>query len=143
MTPDRWQQIERVYLAALECDDAKERRVFVEAACGNDAALREEVESLLSNEPDAAEFLETPGPNLGVRLPKAVLPRSVEFVLSKRLLQLAVVVPITLLVFSIVKNRDRTVAENPHNVVLRDRIQRCFPKSGTRRRCCCDSGGAC
>ena len=46
MTPDRWREIERVYLAALE-RGADERAAFLAEACGNDGGLRREVESLL------------------------------------------------------------------------------------------------
>jgi eukaryotic-like serine/threonine-protein kinase len=45
MTPDRWREIERLYHAALE-RSAEERAAFLTEACGNDAALRQEVESL-------------------------------------------------------------------------------------------------
>ncbi len=45
MAPERWREIERLYLSALEC--APERRAaFLEDACG-DEDLRREVESLL------------------------------------------------------------------------------------------------
>jgi hypothetical protein len=110
MTPERWQQIEHVYLAALECD-AKKRRVFLKQTCGDDIALREEVESLLSHEPEAAEFLERPGTNLRTGAPRRVLPRGVEYLLSKRLLQVVIVLPVVLLAFSIVENRHRTIAD--------------------------------
>jgi hypothetical protein len=110
MTPDRWQQIERVYLAALE-RDAKKRLVFLDEACGEDAALREEVESLLSHEPDAAEFLESSGPNLRVSDRQSVLPAALGYLLSTRFLQVAVAVPVAFLVFSVVKNRHQTVAD--------------------------------
>ena len=48
MTPERWQEIERLYHAALE-RDADERAAFLAAACGGDEALRHEVESLLAH----------------------------------------------------------------------------------------------
>jgi len=47
MTPLRWQQIENVYDAVLE-RDASRRAAFLAEACGGDADLRNEVESLLA-----------------------------------------------------------------------------------------------
>jgi serine/threonine-protein kinase len=58
MTPDRWQQIERVYLDALACDTPR-RAVMLDEACAGDVDLRREVESLLAHEPDVARFLES------------------------------------------------------------------------------------
>lgn len=46
MKPEHWVQVEQLYHAALEQDDA-ERRAFLENACGDNDALRREVESLL------------------------------------------------------------------------------------------------
>ena len=46
MESDRWQQIEELYLAALDQEES-ERHLFVAEACGLDDALRAEVESLL------------------------------------------------------------------------------------------------
>ena len=68
MTPERWSEIERLYHAATSHDAAK-RSAFLADACGEDDALRQEVESLLSLESSAEEFLSTPalpGVNLGV-----------------------------------------------------------------------------
>ena len=45
MTPSRWQEIERVYGAALE-RPLEERDAFLRQACGDDAGLRRMVESL-------------------------------------------------------------------------------------------------
>ncbi len=47
MTPERWQQIERLYHEAL-ARDASERDSFVASACGGDEMLRREVASLLA-----------------------------------------------------------------------------------------------
>ena len=44
MAGERWQQVEALYQAALE-RDAAERDRFLEERCGDDRALREEVES--------------------------------------------------------------------------------------------------
>ena len=45
ITPERWQQIERLYHSALE-HDSSQRGAFLQQACAGDDALREEVESL-------------------------------------------------------------------------------------------------
>ncbi len=58
MTPERWQQIEQLLQAALERAPA-ERAEFIESACGGDAKLREEVDSLLASEHEAKDFLES------------------------------------------------------------------------------------
>ncbi len=50
-TPDRWSHVEALYHAARE-RDAGERAAFLDAACGADADLRREVESLLAQPTD-------------------------------------------------------------------------------------------
>ena len=73
MTPERWQAVRELLDAALE-RALPERSAFLTAACGADAALRSEVESLLAADRDAAGFLERPAawpaaePNLVERL---------------------------------------------------------------------------
>jgi serine/threonine protein kinase len=59
MTPERWQEIERVYHAALERSN-HDRAAFLVEACGDDDALRLEVESLLAQEAGAAGFMSVP-----------------------------------------------------------------------------------
>ena len=59
LTTGRWQQIESLCHAALARPVA-ERSAFLAEACGNDAALRGEVESLVARAASAASFLETP-----------------------------------------------------------------------------------
>ncbi len=56
---DRRRRIEEVCDAALD-RDAHERAAFVAAACGSDAALRQEVESLLAHAQRAEGFLAAP-----------------------------------------------------------------------------------
>jgi serine/threonine protein kinase/tetratricopeptide (TPR) repeat protein len=58
VTAERWQQIERVYLAALACDESG-RPAMLEHACVGDAELRREVETLLAQEPRVDQFLES------------------------------------------------------------------------------------
>jgi len=57
VTPERWQQVKAVLDGALERDPA-ERLVYLDEACGRDAELREEVESLLA--PEIGDFIEEP-----------------------------------------------------------------------------------
>ena len=69
MTPERWREIERLYHAALE-RSPEERAAFLTDACGHDAALRREVDSLLEYQSRARDFIETPAG--GRRLSAAV-----------------------------------------------------------------------
>ncbi|MFN7945461.1 MAG: protein kinase [Blastocatellia bacterium] len=59
MSPERWQQIERVWFAALECDEAQ-RAAFLDQFCAGDDSLRREVESLLGYRKQAENFIEAP-----------------------------------------------------------------------------------
>ncbi len=59
MTPERWQQIEQLYHAALEHATA-ERAAFLASACATDEALRQEVEVLLAADAEASGFLTLP-----------------------------------------------------------------------------------
>jgi tRNA A-37 threonylcarbamoyl transferase component Bud32 len=56
MTPERWQEIERLYHAAL-ARNQDERAAWLDAACLDDAELRKEVESLLEVSANAPAFL--------------------------------------------------------------------------------------
>jgi serine/threonine-protein kinase len=60
ITPERWRQIDTIVQAALERPPT-DRPTFVAEACGSDASLREEVESLLARD-TARAFLEPPRP---------------------------------------------------------------------------------
>jgi eukaryotic-like serine/threonine-protein kinase len=62
MTPERWRDVERLYHAALERDRDK-RAAFLAEACGDDAALLGEVESLLVYRAKSSDFIETPAPD--------------------------------------------------------------------------------
>jgi eukaryotic-like serine/threonine-protein kinase len=59
MKAERYREIEELYHEALE-RTPDERRNFLEQACGDDLALRREVESLLGYDERAAQFIETP-----------------------------------------------------------------------------------
>ncbi|MBI3684287.1 MAG: serine/threonine-protein kinase [Acidobacteria bacterium] len=66
MTPERWQQVERIYQAALERDPAS-RSAFLEEACGGDAGMRQDVESLLLWDEQGETFLEEPALHVAAR----------------------------------------------------------------------------
>ena len=74
MTPERWQQIERLYHAALE-RPAAERPAFLDAACADDADLREEVDSLLAAAARGNTFLEVSALQVTARALASELPR--------------------------------------------------------------------
>src|SRR4030095_7997977 len=58
--PERWKQIEQIYLRALELGPESHARAgFLDEVCSGDADLRRSVESLLGCQPRAGEFLET------------------------------------------------------------------------------------
>jgi eukaryotic-like serine/threonine-protein kinase len=59
MTPEQWQQVERLYQAALEREPSQ-RAAFLQEACAGDEELRREVESLLAYQPQAESFIEAP-----------------------------------------------------------------------------------
>lgn len=57
MKPERWQQLKHIFQSALERDPA-ERSAFLHQACGGDAELRNEVESLISSHDQAGDSIE-------------------------------------------------------------------------------------
>ncbi|MFN0124911.1 MAG: protein kinase domain-containing protein, partial [Blastocatellia bacterium] len=59
MSPDRFRQIEQIYLSALDHDPAR-RTDFLAAACAADDSLRREVESMLAAHGEAGTFLLSP-----------------------------------------------------------------------------------
>jgi len=59
MDGDRWRRVEELYHATLERESG-ERSGFLLKACGDDAELRREVESLLAYEEEPDQLLETP-----------------------------------------------------------------------------------
>jgi len=59
MTPERYQQIGRLYHAALELE-AEHRAAFLDEACAGDAALRQKVEALLAAGEPTDDFIERP-----------------------------------------------------------------------------------
>src|SRR5436190_7804424 len=59
MTPQRWKRVESIYHDALQLA-AENRAAFLDAVCADDPSLRHEVESLISESKDGADFLERP-----------------------------------------------------------------------------------
>src|SRR5258708_20669708 len=59
MKADRWQQIDRLFHSRLGCGP-EQRAGFLSQACGDDEALRVEVESLLRAHEQDGSFLDLP-----------------------------------------------------------------------------------
>jgi eukaryotic-like serine/threonine-protein kinase len=57
--PELWHRVEDLYHRAMELDESR-RSEFLEDSCGDDQALRREVESLLAHEKAAEHFIESP-----------------------------------------------------------------------------------
>ena len=79
MTPERWQQIEEIYHAALARDE-RGRAAYVREACAGNDALRQEVESLLAHEGTAEGFLGTPALEVAaaaITAPSAMIGRRI------------------------------------------------------------------
>ena len=75
MKPERWQQIEQLYHAALERAPAA-RAAFLDLASDGDQALRQEVESLLAYDEPAQRFIE--------KLPDELAAVAAEFVAEEQ-----------------------------------------------------------
>ena len=74
MTPERWQQVERLYHAALERAPA-ERAAFLDEVCADDADVRSEVDSLLAAAARGDGFLEASALQVTARALASELPR--------------------------------------------------------------------
>ncbi len=59
MEPERWQQVEQLFHAALQLEDSR-RGEFLKQSCAEDEDLRHEVESLLAHHHKAGSFIESP-----------------------------------------------------------------------------------
>jgi len=66
MNPERWQEIERLYSAALELGPG-ERASFLEEACAGDEALRKEVDALLASRSGIDRFMENPAMEMAAK----------------------------------------------------------------------------
>src|SRR5579864_517635 len=67
MELERWHRIEHLYHSALKVP-AERRAVFLKDECKDDEEVRKEVESLLSYETSAAEFIESPAFDVAAKL---------------------------------------------------------------------------
>jgi serine/threonine protein kinase len=70
MTPERWQQIEKLFHAALELK-AHNRAAFLEEACGGDESLRREVEGLLAHKEKPEGFMTRPAADNAIQFSAA------------------------------------------------------------------------
>jgi hypothetical protein len=59
MKPDRWQQVDEIFQAALD-QDPMERQAFLDRACADDVSLLSEVKSLIKSHDEAKSFIESP-----------------------------------------------------------------------------------
>jgi len=59
MTPERWRKVEEIFQAAVELMP-EERARYVAEVCAEDASLKRDVESLLSQDDSAGELLDQP-----------------------------------------------------------------------------------
>lgn len=59
MTPERWQQIDTLFQSAV-ARGADECAAYLDEACADDQALRNEVEALLASHEEAGSFLNAP-----------------------------------------------------------------------------------
>ncbi|HEX8096586.1 MAG TPA: serine/threonine-protein kinase, partial [Pyrinomonadaceae bacterium] len=67
MTPDRWEQINRLFHAALGREPGQ-RGAFLDGACDGDDSLRSEVESLIESHGQAESFIEKPPSDVAAEL---------------------------------------------------------------------------
>ena len=67
MSPERWRQINELFLAALERAPS-ERTAFISEASEGDEELRRDVESLLASHEEAGQFIEEPVVDEAARL---------------------------------------------------------------------------
>ena len=66
MSLDRWQRVKEIYNSVLEREPG-ERAAYLARACGGDASLRQEVEALLANLPEAERFIKDPAMDVAAR----------------------------------------------------------------------------
>ena len=67
MKPERWARVEELYHASLQVATGQ-RAAFLQEACRDDEDLRHEVESLLTHEESAENFIEAPAFEVAARL---------------------------------------------------------------------------
>src|SRR5438477_12367017 len=67
MTPERWQQVQKLLQSALE-RGPQERAAFLDKVCGGNDSLRRQVESLIISHEQAESFLEAPAAEVAAPL---------------------------------------------------------------------------
>jgi eukaryotic-like serine/threonine-protein kinase len=67
MTPERYQQIDRVFQATLAVDPEK-RAAYLDEACSGDETLRREVESLITSDEGGLSFIDEPAFEMAARV---------------------------------------------------------------------------
>jgi Tol biopolymer transport system component/predicted Ser/Thr protein kinase len=72
---DRWQEIEKLYHSVLELDESQ-RKSFLDQTCSGDQELRREVESLLSRQASADQFIESSTLEVAAKLMGPPQPQS-------------------------------------------------------------------
>src|SRR5215467_11567785 len=77
---DRWQRVEELCQSALELEESR-RAAFLEDACGGDAELQREVESLLRFEKRGCQFIEQPALEVAARM---ITPQKPESLLGQQ-----------------------------------------------------------
>ncbi len=66
MSIDRWQRVKEIYNSALDLEPGG-REAYLREACGGDQSLRQEVEALLANLPEAEGFMKDPAMEVAAR----------------------------------------------------------------------------
>jgi serine/threonine protein kinase/Tol biopolymer transport system component len=66
MQPERWKQVERLYYSALEHEKGQ-RAAYLQQACAGDAALLQEVQSLLDCDDRAPNFMKVPALDMAAK----------------------------------------------------------------------------
>ncbi|MGI9165579.1 MAG: protein kinase domain-containing protein [Pyrinomonadaceae bacterium] len=59
MTPERWQQVDRLFQTAIELNPG-DRAAFIDTSCAGDEELRNEVESLITSDEQGLSFIDDP-----------------------------------------------------------------------------------
>ncbi len=67
MTPERWQQIDRLFHSVLACPSS-DRTEFLRQACAGDELLRLEVESLIESHEQSDSFIDKPADDIAAEL---------------------------------------------------------------------------
>jgi serine/threonine-protein kinase len=66
MSLDRWQRVKEIYNSALDLEPGR-REAYLAKACGGDESMRQEVEALLANLPEAERFMKDPAMEVAAR----------------------------------------------------------------------------